>query len=177
VINHHLTTLAVALRDLDAEAPHLQSWGTSAASVLLAGGRLLACGTDGSAEQAEHLASSLARREDDRPPLAAAALTAERPGVPAATSASEPQRLAARVRSLGRPGDILFCICASGTDSDVSTAADEARAARRRACRRARFAARRLRAAPGLLAPAASGLAPTADSLTPHWVPGGLSWW
>jgi D-sedoheptulose 7-phosphate isomerase len=121
VINHHLTTLAVALQDLDADVPHLQTWGTTAASVLLSGGRLLACGTGGSAEQAEHLAASLARPEDDRPALAAITLTAARPGVPAAFR--DPQSLAGQVRALGRPGDILICICASGTDSDVVAAA------------------------------------------------------
>jgi D-sedoheptulose 7-phosphate isomerase len=114
VINYHLTTLAVALQDLDADAPRLQSWGTNAASVLLSGGRLLTCGAGGSAEQARHLAANLARRDDDRPPLAAMALAAEFPGAADA--------LAVQVRALGRPGDLLFCL-SDGSSSDEVVAA------------------------------------------------------
>jgi D-sedoheptulose 7-phosphate isomerase len=115
VINYHLTTLAVALQDLDADAPRLQSWGTRAASVLVSGGRLLTCGVGGSAEQARHLAASLARRDHDRPPLAAMALAAE---FPAAGDA-----LAVQVRALGRPGDVLFCLSADGGTDEVVAAA------------------------------------------------------
>ncbi|HXW44542.1 MAG TPA: SIS domain-containing protein [Streptosporangiaceae bacterium] len=122
MINHHLTTLAVALQDLDSDAPRLQTWGTKAASELLSGGRLLTCGTGGSAEQAQHLAATLARREDDRPALAAVALATARPGV-SATSEGSRSGLATQVRTLGRPGDILFCICASAGSEMTEVAA------------------------------------------------------
>jgi D-sedoheptulose 7-phosphate isomerase len=108
-MNHHLTSLAVALQAVDEQAPRLQSWGASAAAVLLAGGRLLACGTDGSEAQVQHLVGTLARPDDDRPALGVSALPA-----------ADPER---QVREIGRPGDILFCVCATGSSDDLAACA------------------------------------------------------
>jgi D-sedoheptulose 7-phosphate isomerase len=130
VINQHLTSLAVALRAVDAHAPRLQSWAGTTAAVLLAGGRLLACGTGASAAQAEHLVSRLAAPDDERPALPAFAVA-----VPAPHGDRQPNYAAAladRVRELGRRGDILLCICATG-DSDETVACDEITACARAA--------------------------------------------
>jgi D-sedoheptulose 7-phosphate isomerase len=116
-MNHHLTSLAVALQAIDAQAPRLQAWGATAASALLAGGRLLVCGTGGSDAQVQHLVNTLARPEDDRLALAVIALTA--PAAPA-------PGLETQVRDAGRRGDILFCICASGSSDDVAECAHAA---------------------------------------------------
>jgi D-sedoheptulose 7-phosphate isomerase len=123
VINHHLTSLAVALQDVDSQAPRLQSWGSKAASVLLGGGRLLACGIGGSAAQAQHLVAKLDRPDDDRPPLAAFALPAVQapPGGGLGDAA-----LIDQVCALGRPGDILLCVCATGDGGDLVAAAETA---------------------------------------------------
>jgi D-sedoheptulose 7-phosphate isomerase len=128
MINHHLTSLAVALQAVDTQTPRLQSWGATAATVLLGGGRLLACGTGGSEAQAEHLASTLARPEDDRPALAASALTA--PPAPSATGADVGHGgsgLGRQIREVGRRGDILLCICAAGGSDDLAACARAAR--------------------------------------------------
>jgi D-sedoheptulose 7-phosphate isomerase len=125
-MNHHLTSLAVALQAIDAQAPRLQSWGATAASVVGAGGRLFACGTGGSEAQVQHLVSTLARPDDDRPALDVAAL----PAVPAAAGASAGQAdadLDSEIRELGRPGDILLCVCAAGGSEDLVACARAAR--------------------------------------------------
>jgi D-sedoheptulose 7-phosphate isomerase len=120
MINRHLTSLAMALQAVDAQAPRLQSWGSAAAAVFLAGGRLLACGADGGAAQAQHLAGVLARSEDDRPGLAAFAL----PAMPAGASAGRTGAdLEHQVRALGRRGDILLCVCATGGGDDLAASA------------------------------------------------------
>jgi D-sedoheptulose 7-phosphate isomerase len=127
MINHHLNSLAVALQAVDAQAPRLQRWGSTAASALLAGGRLLACGTGGSQTQVQHLVGTLARPENDRPALAVLALPA--PSAPGSQSTGSDQGgpdLRRQVRKLGRPGDILLCVCATGDSDDL---ADSARAA------------------------------------------------
>jgi phosphoheptose isomerase len=80
VIDRHLISLAIALQHIDDDVPRLQAWGQSAASALIAGGRLFACGSGNSAQQARHLVSELAHPEDDRPPLAVATLPARSDG-------------------------------------------------------------------------------------------------
>lgn len=111
-MNHHLTSLAVTLKAIDVQAPRLQAWGATAASVLLAGGRLLVCGTGGSEAQVQHLVATLAQPEGDRPALAVSALTSV--------------GLESQVREGGRRGDILFCICATGSSDDLAGCAHAA---------------------------------------------------
>jgi D-sedoheptulose 7-phosphate isomerase len=109
VIDQHLISLAIALQHIDDDVPKLQTWGRAAATGLAAGGRLFACGTGVSAPHARHLVTELANPEDDRPPLAAATLST-----------------AADVQKGCRPGDIVLCLSATGTDKEVAVAASEA---------------------------------------------------
>jgi len=119
VINQHLTSLVLALQDVDSDAPRLQSWGNTAAGVLLAGGRLLACGTGGSVQQAAHLAVRLARAEDDRPPLGAVVL---QPAKAVDADAASAGAFADQVQADGRAGDLLLCVCADNTDGELTDA-------------------------------------------------------
>jgi len=127
MISPQVTNLAVALQRFDPAVPRLQSWGSAAARVLTAGGRLLACASHaGSREQAYHLAAELGDpSEDDLPGLAAV------PVLPAAGTEAggcHGTGLAEQVRSLGRSGDILVCLSAEEPVSDMLAAAGEARA-------------------------------------------------
>jgi len=106
VIDQHLISLAIALQHIDKEVPRLQAWGLRAASVLAAGGRLIACGSGTGAEQAGHLVTELGAAEDDRPPLAVATVP---PGLDA--------------DSYCRPGDVLLCLSAAGADAGIASAA------------------------------------------------------
>ena len=80
----HLARLEEALRAFEPHGPQLEVWGQRAARVLVTGGRLLACGNGGSAEQAQHLTTELVGRyQDERQPLAALPLTADMAAVTA----------------------------------------------------------------------------------------------
>jgi D-sedoheptulose 7-phosphate isomerase len=104
MISQQVSRLAVALREFDPTAPRIQGWGVVAAKVLLSGGRLLACASLESREQAQHLTRELAwRSEADRPPLAA---------IPLMLAGQQ-------VRELGRPGDILICFAALEESRDL----------------------------------------------------------
>jgi len=125
VLDSHLTRLEVALRRFERHVPRLEAWGQAAASTLMAGGRLLACGNGGSAEQAQHLTAELVGRyADDRPPLAAIALTSEMAAVTAIGNDYGAEQVFARqVRAHGRPGDVLVCLSTSGSSRNVIAAA------------------------------------------------------
>jgi D-sedoheptulose 7-phosphate isomerase len=109
VIDRHLISLAIALQHIDDDVPKLQAWGRAAAEELAAGGRLFACGTGTSAQQARHLVSELASPEDERPPLAAATL-------PVSSGAHNDCQ----------PGDVVLYLSATEADEGIAAAAAEA---------------------------------------------------
>lgn len=115
MISHQVARLAVALQDFDPVAPRLQSWGGTAARVLSTGGQLLACAGDrGSLALAQHLVGELrSPAGDDRPALASASVLAPDSG----------RDLAEEVRSRGRPGDVLICLCAERPGAEILAAA------------------------------------------------------
>ena len=121
----HLSRLHTALRRFEGQIPRLEAWGQTAAGRLLAGGRLLACGNGGSAEQAQHLTAELVGRyQDDRLPLAALPLTSDMAAVTAIGNDYGAEEVFARqVRAHGRPGDLLVCLSTSGTSRNVIAAA------------------------------------------------------
>jgi D-sedoheptulose 7-phosphate isomerase len=125
VLDSHLTRLEAALRGFERHVPRLEVWGVTAASKLMAGGRLLACGNGGSAEQAQHLTAELVGRyEEDRAPLAALALTSDMATVTAIGNDYGAEEVFARqVRAHGRPGDLLICLSTSGLSRNVIAAA------------------------------------------------------
>lgn len=121
----HLAALGAALQRLEADVPKLVGWAGLAGQVLMAGGRLLACGNGGSAEQAQHLTSELVGRyQDDRQPFAAFPLHADLAAMTAiGNDYGLDQVFARQVRGHGRPGDILVCLSTSGRSGNVVTAA------------------------------------------------------
>jgi len=124
----HLDELKDPLAALHADAPRLELWGRRLASVLVGGGRLLACGNGGSAAQAAHLTSELVGRyRDDRPPFSAIALCAESSAVTAIGNDYGIEEVFARqVRGHGRPGDVLVALSTSGRSANVLAAVDAA---------------------------------------------------
>jgi len=127
-IDSHLSALRAALRGFDAQTSRIEEWGRLLAGVLEGGGRLLACGNGGSAEQAQHLTAELVGRyEDERRPFAAIALHADVPALTAIVNDYGPEEMFARqVRAHGRPGDVLICISTSGGSRNVIAAAKAA---------------------------------------------------
>ena len=121
----HLARLGETLIAFEPQVPRLEAWGRRAAQVLMAGGRLLACGNGGSAEQAQHLTTELVGRyQDERQPLAALPLTHDMTAVTAiGNDYGASQVFARQVRAHGRPGDLLVCLSTSGRSPNVIAAA------------------------------------------------------
>ena len=124
----HLARLEESLRAFEPQVPRIEAWGRRAAQLLIAGGRLLACGNGGSAEQAQHLTTELVGRyQDERQPLAALALTYDTTVVTAiGNDYGAAQVFARQVRAHGRPGDLLVCLSTSGRSPNVIAAAEAA---------------------------------------------------
>jgi D-sedoheptulose 7-phosphate isomerase len=127
----HLATLTKALVELERELPRVEAWGRHLAAVLGQGGRLLAAGNGGSAAQAEHLAAELlGRYREERRPLAAIALSAERAAITAIGNDYGFEEIFARqVTAYGRPGDVLVALSTSGCSPNVLAAVTAAHAA------------------------------------------------
>ena len=121
----HLARLEETLRAFEPQVPRLEVWGRRAARVLLTGGRLLACGNGGSAEQAQHLTTELVGRyQDERQPLSALPLTHDTTALTAiGNDYGGAQVFARQVRAHGRVGDLLVCLSTSGRSPNVIEAA------------------------------------------------------
>ena len=106
--------------------------GLTAACVtsLRGGGKLLFFGNGGSAADAQHLATELAvRYKQDRPAIAALALTTDTSALTAAGNDLGFERVFARqIEAVGRPGDIAIAISTSGTSPNILAALREAKA-------------------------------------------------
>jgi D-sedoheptulose 7-phosphate isomerase len=124
----HLVQLEAALRRFEPHVPRLRAWGRTAAQVLVSGGRLLACGNGGSAEQAQHLTAELVGRyEDERQAFAAIPLHGDLATLTAISNDYGAEQMFARqVRAHGRPGDLLVCLSTSGSSRNVIAAAQAA---------------------------------------------------
>jgi len=122
----HLQELVSAARAFESCVSVADTWGTRLASVLDAGGRLLAAGNGGSAAQAQHLTAELVGRyRDDRPPFSAICLTAETSSLTAICNDYPPEELFARqVEAHGRPGDVLVLMSTSGRSPNMVAAAE-----------------------------------------------------
>lgn len=93
-------------------------------------GKVLAFGNGGSAADAQHLATELVGRfEQRRAALAAVALTADAAVLTSVANDESFERVFARqVEGLGRPGDVAFALSTSGRSPNVLAALTAARA-------------------------------------------------
>ncbi|MGH3874719.1 MAG: D-sedoheptulose-7-phosphate isomerase [Pseudonocardiaceae bacterium] len=125
----HFAALRAALDGMDeSEGSRLDSWGHHLAGVLIAGGRLLACGNGGSAAEAQHLTGELVGRYlHDRRPLSAIALHADTSALTAiGNDYGGHETFARQVLAHGRAGDVLIALSTSGTSRNVVAAAKAA---------------------------------------------------
>jgi len=101
------------------------------AESLDAGGKLMLCGSGGSAADAQHLAAEFVATLDHRRPrhgLAALALTTDTSFLTAYANDFGFEGVFARqVETLGRPGDVLVAISTSGNSGNVVKACEAAR--------------------------------------------------
>jgi D-sedoheptulose 7-phosphate isomerase len=101
-------------------------------SAIRQGGKLLFFGNGGSASDAQHLsAECVIRYQQDRPPIAAIALTTDTSALTAGSNDLGFEQVFARqVGALGRPGDVAIGISTSGRSRNVLNGLREARAGR-----------------------------------------------
>lgn len=124
MIATHFDELIEAVDRTRGDIRRVDTWGHRLAEVLLAGGRLLACGNGGSAAEAQHLTAELVGRfKDERQPLSAIALHADTSALTAVVNDYGGDEIFARgVRAHGRRDDVLMALSTSGTSHNVLTA-------------------------------------------------------
>jgi D-sedoheptulose 7-phosphate isomerase len=111
-------------------APVLERAARLLATCLQQGGKVLSCGNGGSLCDAQHFAEELSGRyRQDRPALAAIALTDAAHLTCVANDYGFEFVFSRYVHALGRPGDVLLAISTSGQSPNVLRAAEAAKAA------------------------------------------------
>ena len=93
------------------------------------GGKILFFGNGGSAADAQHLATELSVRYiDDRPPIAALALTTDTSTLTAAANDMGFEEVFARqIAAIGKPGDVAIAISTSGNSANILRGLEAAR--------------------------------------------------
>jgi len=133
LIRAELTEARTTLDAFLADAANLDAVARAAelmAASLRQGGKILTCGNGGSLCDAQHFAEELTGRyRQDRPALAAIALTEASHMSCVANDYGYDQVFSRYVQALGRPGDVLLAISTSGNSPNVLLAAEAARAA------------------------------------------------
>ena len=114
-----------ALDAMRGKADVLTRWGSSLATRLVAGGKLLAAGNGGSAAEAQHLTAELVGRFDrDRRPFSAIALHADTSSLTAiGNDYGYAEVFARQVEAHARPGDVLVLLSTSGRSENLLRAA------------------------------------------------------
>lgn len=127
-LTSHLEDHRDSLDALDGEVARIRRWAVRLTARLLAGGRLLAAGSGGSATHAQHLTAELVgRHRRERQAFSAIALH-EATSVPAIVDDYGVEEAFARqVRAHGRRQDVLIVISTDGRGPNLLTAVDAAR--------------------------------------------------
>lgn len=125
-----LAARAERLTAVRAQAPLVAAIAARYADTLRSGGKLLFAGNGGSAADAQHLAAEyVVRLRDQRPALAALALTTDSSILTAAgNDLGFAEVFARQVTAIGRPGDLLVIHSISGRSANLLAAATAARA-------------------------------------------------
>ncbi len=130
ISGHFKDSAQIHLNAADALAPAIEQAARHIVHCLAQGGKILACGNGGSAADAQHFVSKMINRfEQERPGLAAIALTADTSTLTSiANDHAYEQVFARQVKALGQPGDILLAISTSGNSHNVLQAVAAAHA-------------------------------------------------
>jgi len=133
ILGHFQVSAQTTLEAAEGLAPSIEQAARLMVHCLTQGNKIMACGNGGSAADAQHFASSMINRfEQERPGLAAIALTTDTSTLTSiANDTAYDQVFARQVKALGQPGDILLAISASGNSPSVlqAVAAAHARSA------------------------------------------------
>ena len=121
IFGHFQASAQIKMNAAEALVPAIEQAARHMVHCLAQGGKILACGNGGSAADAQHFASHMINRfEQERPGLAAIALTADTSTLTSiANDSSFDQVFARQVKALGQPGDLLLAISSSGNSPSV----------------------------------------------------------
>ncbi len=130
ILGHFQTSAQSALDASALLAPGIEDAARLIVHALAEGNKVLACGNGGSAADAQHFAATMINRfEQERPGLAALALTTDTSTLTSiANDYAYDQIFARQVKALGQPGDVLLAISTSGNSPSVLQAVQAARA-------------------------------------------------
>ncbi|MDQ1315083.1 MAG: D-sedoheptulose 7-phosphate isomerase [Pseudomonadota bacterium] len=130
ILDHFQASARTKLEAADALAPAIESAARLMVHSLAQGNKIMACGNGGSAAYAQHFAAVMINRfEQERPGLAALALTTDTSTLTAIANDHDYDQVFARqVKALGQPGDILLAISTSGNSPSILQAMAAARA-------------------------------------------------
>lgn len=125
---HFKSAAQTALDAAGALAPGIEQAARLVVHALADGNKILACGNGGSAADAQHFAATMINRfEQERPGLAAIALTTDTSTLTSiANDHAYDQIFARQVKALGLPGDVLLAISTSGNSPSVLQAVEAA---------------------------------------------------
>jgi len=130
ILGHFKASAQAKLATADALAPHIEQAARLMVHSLAEGGKILACGNGGSAADAQRFAAKMVNRfEQERPGLAALALTSDPSTLTSiANDYAYEQVFARQVKVLGHAGDLLLAISTSGNSPSVLRAVAAAHA-------------------------------------------------
>jgi D-sedoheptulose 7-phosphate isomerase len=130
IIGHFHASAQTAQDAAETLAPAIEGAARLMVHSLAQGNKVLACGNGGSAADAQHFAASMINRfEQERPGLAALALTTDTSTLTSiANDHAFDQVFARQVKALGQPGDVLLAISTSGNSPSVLQAVAAAHA-------------------------------------------------
>mgnify|MGYP000915244496 CR=1 FL=1 len=128
ILGHFQTAAQTALEASAALTPGIEQAARLIVHALAEGNKILACGNGGSAADAQHFAATMVNRfEQERPGLAALALTTDTSTLTSiANDYAYDQIFARQVKALGQPGDVLLAISTSGNSPSVLQAVQAA---------------------------------------------------
>lgn len=128
ILSHFHISAQTILDAAEALAPSIEQAARLMVHSLTQGGKIMACGNGGSAADAQRFVAQMVHRfEQERPGLAAIALTTDSSTLTSiANDTAYDQVFARQVKVLGQPGDILLAISTSGNSPSVLQAVDAA---------------------------------------------------
>jgi D-sedoheptulose 7-phosphate isomerase len=129
ILDHFQASARTKLEAADALAPAIEAAARLMVHSLAQGNKIMACGNGGSAAYAQHFAAVMINRfEQERPGLAALALTTDTSTLTAIANDHDYDQVFARqVKALGQPGDILLAISSGGNSPSILQAMAAAR--------------------------------------------------
>jgi D-sedoheptulose 7-phosphate isomerase len=128
ILTHFQVSAQTTLDAAEALVPAIEQAARLMVHCLTQGGKIMACGNGGSAADAQRFVAQMVHRfEQERPGLAAIALTTDSSTLTSiANDTAYDQVFARQVKVLGQPGDILLAISTSGNSPSVLQAVNAA---------------------------------------------------